>query len=137
MALEIVDVAYIRRHLFDLPTYNRLLLDGEEYTDTYIQELICLVIADFNSSPPDDIEYSIETIPTPILLAGIDMYALESAASKYRRNHLSYQAGGTAIDDMNKGPEYENTGSKYRQIFEAKKVLYKKAANLKRGWGMV
>lgn len=48
------------------------------------------------------------------------------AANRFRRNHLPYQAGGTAIDDQNKFTQYEQIGMKmlmeYREWVKQKKV---------------
>ena len=48
------------------------------------------------------------------------------AANTYRRNRLSYNAGGVAVDDQNKEQEYAAAGSsmlrEFQDMVQAKKV---------------
>ena len=61
-----------------------------------------------------------------IWLKGIQAYLYRMAANTYRRNRLSYSAGGVSVDDNNKEREYAAAGSgmlrEFQDMVQAKKV---------------
>jgi hypothetical protein len=58
-------------------------------------------------------------------------------AEQYRRNQLSYQAGGMAVDDQNKEANYERAGQARWQAYREWVRATKAAINLEGCYGEV
>lgn len=97
----------IRVSLKDFPESNRLI-DTYEFDVADICEAMVKSVLYWNTtSPPISISYNTINFPwRSQWIDGISAYLYEAAATYYRRNSLKHQAGGLAIDDLNKEREY-------------------------------
>lgn len=135
-----ITVAEIRLWTRDWHPNVNDLLDEVEYKDHEIAAAIRRGVDLWNSVPPymASARYSPSTFPEQFRSPWIDVtigFLKEIAADWYDRNHLSYQAGGVAIDDRNKGPLYRQQASAKLQEFKAWVKEAKVALNIDGAWG--
>lgn len=90
----------------------------------------------WNSQPPRLGNYSTLTFPDRELWTmGMQLFLYEMAVEHYRRARLPYNAGGTALDDKNKAPEYGQAWQMQWQRFRQLVMHNKARLNMERGWG--
>lgn len=119
----------IRQTLVDTCPADNLLLDQVEFTTDQIIYAIIQPVEDWNVAlPPLKFDYTTRNFPyrNPWKEAIVG-HLLVAAAHNYRRNHLAYSAGGTAIDDKNKEQPYLQMGLQLLQGYKDF-VLNKKVA---------
>lgn len=90
------------------PEVNRLLRNVE-FSDDEIVRAIVRPVEDWNDASPRLAAHVYDTITFPFRHAwnlAIQGYLLQMASHWYRRNRLAYQAGGLAVDDMDKEEGY-------------------------------
>ena len=109
MALSLSDLKEkLRRRIKDSEELN-YLLGEEEFSDDDLEDALDDALAVWNEEPPLLTVYDTPDLfpwHTKLVKGAIgELYQM--AAALYRRNHLSYQAGGVAVDDKNKFTEYE------------------------------
>ncbi len=109
------------------PEENRLI-DEFEFDLAEVCHSAVYTCRYWNECQPP-INQSFNTMTYPAKLRWLDAICGQLfmiAANRFRRNHLPYQAGGTAIDDQNKFMQYEQIGMKmlmdYREWVKQKKV---------------
>lgn len=118
----------IRLALRDNSAADNLLLDDLEFDAAEISQAVLRPIQFWNEIPPPIRPMqTTKTFPfKEMWMLGIQSYLLELAAHHYRRNQLSYSAGGVSVDDKNKEQYYARTAEHMRQRFEemvrAKKI---------------
>lgn len=121
-------VEEIRLSLRDNGPADNPLLDDVEFDAIEIASAVTRPLAFWNEVPPPlPPRYTTRTFPfRELWLLGIQAHLLEIAAHHYRRNQLSYQAGGIGIDDKNKERPYtaaaEKLMQRYQQLMIAKKI---------------
>jgi len=101
-------VQELRMTMMDSSPSENLRLDDIEFGAEQILLALTRPIDYFNERPPP-LGYKFSTRNFPFREAwrkAALAHLYEFAATNYRRNHLSYQAGGTAIDDLNRFNEY-------------------------------
>lgn len=105
-------IAEIRLHLRDSDPAENSLLDTIQFDVAEIAMAIEYPVLYWNeSNPPICQNYNTHTFPFRFWwLEAIVSRLYISAAHWYRRNHLPYQAGGVAVDDLNKADDYEKIG---------------------------
>ena len=117
------------------PEANLLIVDYE-FSDDEIQAAMTYCQDYWNEEPP----YigNIDFTDTPFrfsLLQGTAAQLLFMAANRFRRNALSYSAGGLSVQDQEKFSAYEGAASRlwsgYRDWVKGNKL----AMNMNRGWG--
>lgn len=118
----------IRLSLRDNAGADNTLLDDVEFDASEIAQAVLRPIQFWNEIPPP-LRPLLTTKTYPfkeIWLLGIQAYLLEVAAHNYRRNQLSYSAGGVSVDDKNKEQAYAAASARLTQRFQdmtrAKKV---------------
>jgi len=97
-----------RMELQDSCRSENLLLDGLEFGSEQFAHALCKPIEYWNAQPPP-IRPRRDTRNFPYREAWMSAamgHLFEFSANNYRRNHLSYQAGGVTIDDKNKEQQY-------------------------------
>jgi hypothetical protein len=118
----------IRLALRDNSAADNLLLDDIEFDAAEIAQAVIRPLNYWNEVPPPiKPVQTTKTFPfKEIWMLGIQSYLLETAAHHYRRNHLTYQAGGVAVDDKNKEQAYSAKSNEMRLRFQelarAKKI---------------
>jgi hypothetical protein len=118
----------IRLTLRDSAAADNYLLDNVEFDGAEIAQAVLRPVQYWNDIPPP-LRPALTTKTFPfkeIWLKGIQAYLYRMAANTYRRNRLSYNAGGVAVDDQNKEQEYAAAGSsmlrEFQDMVQAKKV---------------
>jgi hypothetical protein len=106
-----ITIPEIRMALLDYGCSNTLL-DDVEFTDAEIMFAIRRPIDRWNETTPNLILYTPATFPwrEHWMICTIG-YLMRSAAHKYRRNNLTYQAAGLNVNDMDKFSEYEQVAA--------------------------
>lgn len=131
-------LAEIRLQMRDSDPGENLLLDAVEFDDAEIAACIVKAVRYWNEIPPPigewnsmNFEYRGHWIDA--VIAGL----YKIAAHWYRRNHLQYQAGGLAVDDLGRAAEYDAIGERmwaeWQEFVRRKKV----EINLASGYGCI
>jgi hypothetical protein len=118
----------IRLGLRDNASADNVLIDDVEFDAAEISQAVLRPIQYWNEIPPPI--RPIQTTKTfpfrEMWMLGIQAYLLEIASHNYRRNQLSYSAGGVSVDDKNKEQPYAAASARLIQRFQemcrAKKV---------------
>lgn len=105
-------IAEIRLHLRDSDPAESLLLETVQFDAAEIAHAIEQPVLYWNESmPPIDQRWTTTSFPYRFhWMEGVVARLYLTAAHWYRRNHLPHQAGGVAVDDLNKAAEYEKVG---------------------------
>lgn len=129
-------VEEIREFLSDYPDSN-LLLDKEEFSDTYMALCMDLAISEYNAISPRS-NVNSETFPSKsVLLLGTVWQMYLGRSTLMARNHLTYTDGGLQIPVEEKYELYKNLADSFAaRFFEAASRL-KIALNMEAGWGEV
>jgi len=118
----------IRLSLKDNAGADNVLLDDVEFDAAEIAQAVLRPLQYWNEIPPPMRPMqTTKTFPfREMWLLGIQAYLLEIASHNYRRNQLSYSAGGVSVDDKNKDQPYSAVSARLLQRFQemcrAKKI---------------
>lgn len=132
-------IAEIRLHLRDSSPNESFLLDNIMFDDAEIALAIVRPVQYWNEVPPPlDAVFDTHNFPFRYhWLEGICANLFFMVAEQFRRNQLSYNAAGIALDDQNKEANYERAGQTrwqaYREWVRAKKA----EINLESAYGEV
>lgn len=128
----------VRIWLRDNDPSANVLLDTEEFEAEEIRTAMTLTVDYWNETPPFLGSYDYDKFPYRFaLLRGTAANLLFMAAHRYRRNHLSYNAGGVSVDDQNKYQQYDSAGSRLWEEYKQWVTAKKKADNASQGWGTI
>jgi hypothetical protein len=115
--------------------FNNLLTDVE-FSDVELATAIRRVVDMWNETPPNVYYFTTSDFPYRYWwIQGATAIALRSAAARYRRNRLAYQAGGMSIDDQSKADEYEQTSMQRMSEFKEWMMNEKVRINMGYCWG--
>lgn len=111
------------------------LLDDFEFTPEEIRTAMTLTVDYWNDRPPYIRNYDYNKFPyRSQLLMGTAANLLFIAAHRYRRNSLTYQAGGMSIQDQDKYQQYDGAGQKLWQQYQEWVISNKRALNAEQGF---
>jgi len=131
-------IAEVRLHLRDSAPGESYLLDSLMFDDAEIGLAIGRPIQYWNEIPPPIRTFSTQSFPFRYhWLEGISANLFLMVAEQYRRNQLSYSAGGIAVDDQNKEPAYERAGQTRWQAYKEWVRATKASINLESCYGEV
>jgi len=113
--------------LYDLDPELNTLLDRLEFEDAQIAYCLQRPIDMWNETPPHIRTYSQANFPSrEFWLRGTMSFLLRQIANLYSRNSLTYQAGGTTINDQNKAKDYLTVAAQlqgeYKEWLEREKT---------------
>ena len=122
-----ITIPEIRLIMWDQCPDDNTLLDDVEFTDLQIVHAIRRPIDLWNETSPDVRSFTPQSFPFRehwmICTVG---FLMRTAAHHYRRNNMTYNAGGQAINDKDKAPEYEAIAnariSEYKEWMKNKKI---------------
>jgi len=116
-----VHIEDIRTQLYDRSAEDNFLLNDVEFTDSQICWAVLKSVNTFNEiQPMASTTYSAVDFPhREQWIDGTVAELLLMAARNYARNDLSYQAGGTAINDKNKLQSYQQLGKQMQEEYKA------------------
>jgi hypothetical protein len=116
---------------------NNLLLDKQEFTDTFIELSMELAVSEYNSMSPRSY-FTEETFPSKsLLMLGTLWQMYTGKAALMARNHLSYSDGGLQIPIEEKFELYRNLADSYANQFQTTAARLKASMNMENGWGEV
>lgn len=102
----------------DKPELNPLIR-GVRWSPEEIDHATVMVVSYFNETPPQIVNYTVETFPYPFtLLTGIAGYLLKSAAINEASNNLQYNLDGVSVNDKDKSDIFMKLGSQYWGEFQ-------------------
>lgn len=132
-------IAEVRLHLRDSSPSESYLLENLMFDDAEIALAIARPVQYWNEIPPPlGRNYNTQTFPFRYhWLEGICANLFMMVAEQYRRNQLSYQAGGIAVDDQNKEGSYERAGQARWQAYREWVRATKASINLESCYGEV
>lgn len=126
----------VREYLQDYPEAN-LLLDKEEFKDTYIELCMDLAVSEYNSLSPST-GFNIGNFPSKsILMLGTCWQMFLGRAALAARNHLTYTDGGLSIPVEEKYEIYKNLADTYKTMFTESASKLKISQNIESGWGQI
>jgi len=132
-------IAEIRLHLRDSSPSESFLIDNIMFDDAEIALAIARPIQYWNEIPPPlDLIYTTQSFPFRYhWLEGICANLFLMVAEQFRRNQLSYNAAGVAVDDQNKEASYERAGQTRWQAYREWVRATKASINLESCYGEV
>jgi hypothetical protein len=127
-----VHIEDLRTAMYDRSAEDNFLLDDVEFTDAQICWALLKTIGLYNEMLPQaGTIYSAVDFPyREKWIEGSQAELMIMAAKNYARNDLSYQAGGTAINDKNKAQMYLQLGMQAREDFKGWAKEVKIAINM-------
>ena len=135
-ASELLSVTEIREYASDYAP-NNYLIDGEEFTDTYITLCRDLAVDEWNIVPPLT-QSSLATFPSKsILLYGTLWKMMDGKALLLARNTMSYSDGGLQIPIEERSELYKGLARDFQAQFTASVRALKTHLNMEAGWGYV
>lgn len=131
-------MAEIRLHLRDSSPNESFLLDNLMFDDAEIALAIVRPVQYWNEVPPPIATFDTHNFPFRYhWLEGICANLFLMVAEQFRRNQLSYNAAGVAIDDQNKEMNYERAGQTRWQLYRDWVRAKKAEINLEGGYGEI
>ena len=128
----------VRMWLRDNSPEDNLLLDDYEFSADEIQSAMTYCQDYWNETPPyiGNMDFT-ETPFRYHLLQGTAAQLLFMASNRFRRNALSYSAGGLTVQDQEKFGAYEGAASRLWAAYHEWVAQNKRSLNMARGWGYV
>ena len=130
----------VRTWMRDLNPAANLLIKDLEYTPEEIRAAQTLAVDFWNEEPPSIsiVYYDLYQFPyRRQMLMGTCAQLLFIAANRFRRNDLTYNIAGGAINDQNKAAPYDAAGDKLWKEYIDWVRRKKREINQSIGWGMV
>lgn len=125
----------VRSFLRDHPEVNALL-DGEETGDPLLELYVDMAIDDWNTTPPILGPVQVTNHPARSqMILYICALCLWSAAILQARNQLAYSDGGISVQTSDKSQIYQQISAQLMQVYEQKKLRYKKSQNAEAAYG--
>lgn len=131
-------MAEIRLHLRDSAPNESYLLENLMFDDAEIALAIGRPVMYWNEIPPPIRTFTTKNFPFRYhWLEGICANLFFMVAEQFRRNQLSYSAGGIQVDDQNKESSYERAGQARWQAYREWVRATKASINLEGCYGEV
>lgn len=126
----------VREYISDYPESN-LLLDKEEFSNTFIELCMDLAVSEFNVLTPRS-AFNLDNFPSKsLLLLGTLWQMFLGRSALMARNNLTYTDGGLQIPVEEKYELYKNLADTYRAQFLETANKLKVSQNMEAGWGQV
>lgn len=116
---------------------NNYLIDGEEFTDTFISLCMELGVDSYNTMTPRS-SVTLTTFPSKIILllaTCAQMY--QAKATLLSRNTMQYSDGGLQIPIEERSELYLGLANSFRAQFREAAQPLKIQQNMESGWGEV
>lgn len=125
-------IAEVRLHLRDTEASESYLLDNVAFSDEEIAMATYLPVQYWNEIPPPIGIHTTTSFPYRYhWLMAISGYLFLTVAEQQRRNNLQYSAGGVAINDQNREPNYEQAAK--TRLDEWRSFVMRKKAEINLG----
>ena len=124
----------VRMYVYDFAPQN-YLIDGEEFSDEYINFCLEMAVEEYNSVPPLS-ALNPYTFPSKsILLWGTLWKMFSGKAAHLMRNTMSYTDGGLQVPIEERAEMYLSMAGQYQQQFNQAARVLKTQQNMEAGWG--
>jgi hypothetical protein len=134
--MSIITVDEIREFASDYSP-NNYLIDGEEFSDTYISMCLSLALDSFNTLVPVT-RFTMDTMPSKtVMLWGTLWQMFEGKAVLLARNTMNYSDGGLQIPIEERSELYKSLANGFHQNFDTAGKALKIQMNMESGWGSV
>lgn len=134
--LELLSTLEVREFVSDYAP-NNYLIDGEEFSDTFITLCRDLAVEAYNEIPPVT-HASLSAFPSKgILLYGTLWKMYEGKAALLARNTMSYSDGGLQIPIEERSELYRSLAAEFQSRFDTSATKLKAFVNMESGWGGV
>ena len=131
---SILSLEEVREYVSDYAP-NNYLIEGEEFTDTFISLCISLAIDNFNAMTPLS-KLSESTFPSKsVLLYGTCWQMFQGKAALLARNTMQYSDGGVTVPIEERSELYAGIAGQFRAQFEEAALKMKIQMNIENGWG--
>lgn len=129
-------VEEVREYITDYPDVN-LLLDKEEFSDSFITLCMGFGVESFNSISPRT-RYTESNFPgKEVHLLGTLYHMYNGRAAQMARNNLSYTDGGLQIPVEEKYELYSRLAANFQAQFLEVAGKLKITINMEQGWGEI
>lgn len=126
----------VREYVSDYKA-NNYLLEGVEFSDTFIELCMGFAVEEFNAIAPLTY-YQIGGFPSKaVLLQGTIWKMLDGKTLLLARNTMAYADGGLQIPLEERADLYSNLAAKFGQQFKDSAVRLKANLNMESGWDCV
>lgn len=126
----------VREFISDYPERN-LLLDEQEFSNTFIELCMDLGVSEYNVISPRT-GYDRSNFPSKsLLLLGTLWQMYLGRSAMMARNNLTYTDGGLQIPVEEKYELYKNLSDNFRAQFMEAAMRLKVSINMEAGWGEV
>jgi hypothetical protein len=114
---------------------NNYLIEGEEFSNTYVSMCISLAIDSFNTMTPVS-SWNQNNFPSKsIMLWGTLWHMFEGKSVLLARNTMNYSDGGLQIPIEERSELYKNLSAGFHQNFDSAARALKIQQNMDSGWG--
>lgn len=133
---QVLTCLEVREYVSDYAA-NNYLLEGVEFSDTFIELCMGFAVEEFNSIAPLTY-YQLGTFPSrAVLLQGTLWKMFDGKAALLARNTLAYADGGLQIPLEERSDLYNNIAAKFGQQFKDSAIRLKTNLNMESGWDCV
>jgi hypothetical protein len=131
---ELLSVLEVREFVSDYSQNNRLL-DGEEFSDTFITLCRSLAVDEWNTLTPASSNDLTNFPSKSVLLYGTLWKMYDGKAALLARNTMSYSDGGVQIAVEERVQLYTGLAQQYQANFMSTAARLKAQINMNSGWG--
>lgn len=133
---QVLTIEEVREYTSDF-TPNNFLIDGEEFTDTFITLSMELAVAEYNAIPPLS-QTSLSMFPSKaVLMSGTIWKMMAGKALLLARNTMSYSDGGLQVPIEERAELYSSLAQQWQAQFKDSAAQLKKSLNMEAGYGSV
>lgn len=133
---QVLTVEEVREYVGDY-SQNNYLIDGEEFSDTFITLCMELAVNEYNEIPPFS-RYTLALFPSKtVLLQGTLWKMYDGKATLLARNTMAYADGGLQVPLEERSELYAGIAAKFGQQFKDGATRLKVNLNMEAGWGDV
>lgn len=136
MATEILKIDEVRSFVSDYAV-NNYLIEGEEFSDPFINLCIDLAVDSYNEIPPIS-KVTRQSFPSKaLMLYGTLWKMYEGKAALLARNTMSYSDGGVTVAIEERMELYLTLARQYSDQFKEAALKLKVHLNMEDGWGEI
>lgn len=133
---QILTCLEVREYVSDYAP-NNYLIEGEEFSDTFITLCMELAVEEYNALSPLT-QYTLSTFPSKaVLLQGTLWKAYDGKAALLARNTFAFSDGGLQVPVEERADLYSNIAAKFGQQFKDSAIRLKTNINMSEGWGCI
>jgi hypothetical protein len=134
--IELLSVDEVREFVSDYAP-NNYLIEGEEFTPTYVALCRDLAVDSYNEIPPLS-SYNLTNFPSKSMLLYATLWKMyDGKAALLARNTMSYSDGGLQIPIEERMELYMSLAQNYRTQFMDSAQKLKIHLNMESGWSEV